>query len=149
MVSFMSIHFHWAATVCQHVLATGAKDRQIPPGALCLWWDSQRQFQERHRMPPGLAREGRPRRAEGMARWFFRGKDGNLSWGSRESTRLGVRLPVCWWTHPPLYGSVPKAKSSPCLFVWMVPLVHLTILVSYPSSCSVAKSCPTLQPHKL
>ena len=25
-------------------------------------------FQERHRMPPGLAREGTPRGAEGMAR---------------------------------------------------------------------------------
>lgn len=42
-------------------------------------------FQERHRMPLGLARGGTPRRAEGMARWFFRGTDGNLSWGSRES----------------------------------------------------------------
>lgn len=52
-------------------------------------------FQERHRMPLGLAREGTPRRAEGMARWFFRGTDGNLSWGSRESARLGVGLPVC------------------------------------------------------
>ena len=52
-------------------------------------------FQERHRMLPGLARGGTPRRAEGMAREFFRGTDGNLSWGSRESARLGVGLPVC------------------------------------------------------
>ena len=44
----------------------------------------------------------------------------------------------CWPADEPTphstlqYGPVPVTKSSPRLFVWMVPLVHLIILVSHP-----------------
>ena len=138
----MLIHFHWAATVCQHVLAIWAKERQIPPGAICLRWDSQRhgwsavpgETQDATR--PSQRRDTKEGRGDGKV----------VFQGHRWKFVLGLQGIRCQSADEPIpHLAVPKAKSSPCLFVQMVPLVHLIILVSYPSCFSVAKSCPSHQ----
>lgn len=77
-----------------------------------------------------------PGQRRDTARWFFRDTDRNLSWGSRESSRLGAGTAGLLINSPPTQLSItiqfPWTRAHPCLFVWMTPLIGPIILVSHP-----------------